>query len=274
MTESTQTTQWQLGGDSATAYENYLVPAIFREGARQLVEYAELTSGKRVLDVGCGTGIVARTAAERVGPTGAVAGVDINPQMLEIARSASAGTEPSIDWREGAAEQLPMARSSFDAVLSQQAFQFFNDRITALREMRRVLAPGGRAIIGVLRSIEYNHTYQPVVDAFTRHGGSELGTMMQAPFQDWSIDELREMLQQSGFEDASIGIDVVPARFPSIPDFLHHELSSSPLGEVVATMSEETRQAIVRDVQSGLQGYLDDHGLMHPLQTYIIVAWG
>jgi ubiquinone/menaquinone biosynthesis C-methylase UbiE len=267
-----QLTQWQLGGNSAEAYERYLVPAIFLQGASQLVDHAGVSAGERVLDIGCGTGIVARTAAQRVAESGSVVGVDNSPGMLEVARSASAGVHSSIEWREGAAEDLPVARNSFDAVLCQQAFQFFSDRQKALEEMQRVLSPGGRAAFSVLRSAEHNLTYQPVIDAFSRHGGENLGVMMQSPFQEWSASELRDLATQAGFRSVSVTIGVITARFTSIPEFLQHELASSPLGEVVASMSEETREAIVRDVSAELRDYLDDEGVMHPLQTYLVLA--
>jgi ubiquinone/menaquinone biosynthesis C-methylase UbiE len=272
MVSDAQLTQWQVGGSSAEAYERYLVPAIFREGAEKLVDHAAIQPGERVLDVGCGTGIVARTAASRTGEHGAVTGLDLNPDMLEVARSASSAVNPSIDWKQGAAEELPLARSSFDVVLSQQAFQFLEDRAKALEEMRRVLRPEGRAVFSVLRSVEHNHTYRPLIEAFRRHGGDELGVMMQSPFQEWTRQGLREMALEAGFRSASVTISLINARFPSIPEFLEHELSSSPLSGMVATMSDDVREAIARDVADGLAEYIDDEGIVHPLQTYIIFA--
>jgi ubiquinone/menaquinone biosynthesis C-methylase UbiE len=272
MATGAQLTQWQVGGSSAEAYERFLVPAIFQEGAAKLVEHAGIQPGERILDVGCGTGIVARVAASRVGERGEVTGVDLNPGMLEVARNASVGTYPPIEWQQGAAESLPLARSAFDAVLSQQAFQFLEDRDKALAEIHRVLVPGGRAVISVLRSLEHNHTYQPLIDAFRRHGGDELSMMMQSPFQDWTREGLREMALAAGFQAVSVTISLITARFPSIPDFLQQELSSSPLSETVATMPDNVREAILRDVGAGLEEYVDDQGVMHPLQTYLVFA--
>jgi ubiquinone/menaquinone biosynthesis C-methylase UbiE len=272
MATGAQLTQWQVGGSSAEAYERFLVPAIFREGAEKLVEHAAIQPGERVLDVGCGTGIVARTAAARVGEQGATTGIDLNPDMLEVAGASSAGIQPAIDWQQGAAESLPVARSSYDAVLSQQAFQFFEDRVQALREMHRVVSNDGRVVISVLRSIEHNHTYRPLIEAFRRHGGDELGTMMQSPFQDWTQQQLREMALEAGFRTVSVTISLITVRFPSIPDFLQQELSSSPLSGMVSSMADDVRQAIVEDVSKGLAEYIDDQGVMHPLQTYLIHA--
>lgn len=272
MASQSQLSQWQVEANSAEAYERFMVPALFRAGAAQLVDHAAIRTGERVLDVGCGTGIVARTAAERVGPSGSVVGLDLNPGMLEVAAKASSGIATQIEWRQGAAEEMPLERSSFDAVLSQQAFQFFTDPDKALAEMRRVLVPGGRIGLSVLRSVEHNRTYRPLIDAFTRHGGEDLGKMMNSPFQDLSIGQLRTMVANAGFESVSVTIDVVTARFPSIPEFLQWELSSSPLGKMVASMGNDVREAITRDVSEGLRDYTDDGGVMHPLQTYLVTA--
>jgi ubiquinone/menaquinone biosynthesis C-methylase UbiE len=272
MATGAQLTQWQVGGSSAEAYERFLVPAIFQEGAEKLVEHAGIQPGERILDVGCGTGIVARVAASRVGERGEVTGVDLNPGMLEVARNASSGTQPPIEWQQGAAESLPVARSAFDAVLSQQAFQFLEDRDKALAEIHRVLVPGGRTVISVLRSLEHNHTYTPLIEAFRKHGGDELATMMQSPFQNLTREGLRQMALAAGFRSVSVTISTITARFPSIADFLQQELSSSPLSDTVATMPDDVREAILRDVGAGLEGYVDDQGVMHPLQTYLVLA--
>lgn len=271
MVSKAQLSQWQVDENSAEAYESYLVPAIFREGARQLVEHAGVQPGERVLDVGTGTGIVARTAADIVGEAGSVTGVDPNPGMLEVAKK-SARSAVQIDWNVGSAEDLPLARSSYDAVLCQQAFQFLSDRPKALREMHRVLVPGGRAVLSILRSTKHNRTYQPLIDAFERHGGSDLGVMMGSPFQSWTREDLRAMVLDAGFASVSVTISLLTVRFPSIPDFLQQELSSSPLGEIVATMDDNVREAIARDVAAELEEYIDDLGVIHPLQTYHVFA--
>ena len=129
---------WQLSDSAAVAYERDFVPALFAQWPPVIVEIAQIAPGDRVLDVACGTGVLARGVLARVVPNGNVTGIDLNEGMLAVARSI----EPRVDWRQGDAMRLPFAEGAFDAVVSQFAMMFFPDPVVALREMRRVLAPG------------------------------------------------------------------------------------------------------------------------------------
>src|SRR5690554_5715477 len=97
---------WRLEGSSAEAYERYLVPMMYAPWAEQLVESAAVRVGERVLDVACGTGIVARYAATRVGPKGTVIGLDLNEGMLQAAREAAARTASGVEWRAASASEM------------------------------------------------------------------------------------------------------------------------------------------------------------------------
>lgn len=100
---------------AATAYEERFVPALFQQWAPLVVRTAHIHPGNRVLDVACGTGVLAREAASQVGASGHIAGLDITPGMLEVARRIA----PAIAWHQGTADALPFPNRSFDAVVSQ-----------------------------------------------------------------------------------------------------------------------------------------------------------
>jgi ubiquinone/menaquinone biosynthesis C-methylase UbiE len=139
--------QWQVVGNAAETYERALVPAVFAAWAPFVVALAGPRPGERVLDVACGTGVVARLAAQRVGRAGKVVGLDLNPGMLAVAASATANeptTSASLTWQEASATKMPFPDAAFDIVYCQLGLQFFPDRPAALHEMYRVLAPGGR----------------------------------------------------------------------------------------------------------------------------------
>ena len=138
---------WQLAGSAPETYQRALVPAIFAPWVIHVVDLADPRPGDRVLDVACGTGVVARAAASRVGSAGAVTGIDLNRGMLTVAKSVPGSDQPPsapIHWHEGTADNLPFPSSAFDIVYCQLGLQFFPDRPAALREMHRVLVSGGK----------------------------------------------------------------------------------------------------------------------------------
>ena len=100
-----------------------------------------------MLDVGCGTGAVARRIAPLVGPLGRVVGLDISPAMLAVACQAAERDGVTIEWQVGRSESLPFPDGGFDLVVSQQGLQFAVDKPAAVAEMRRALAPGGRVAV-------------------------------------------------------------------------------------------------------------------------------
>ncbi len=263
---------WQLEPDSAEAYERYLVPALMAAGAERLIALTGPKPGERVLDVGCGTGIVARQAAGLVGARGRVLGVDLNAGMLRVAGRLSASVQPPIEWREGNATRLPAADDAFDVVVSQQMLQFVPEPQTAVREMRRVLAPGGRLAVSVCRAIEYAPGYLPLVDGLRRHAGAEAAAMMRSPFPSWSAAELRELFSAAGLRDIHVHIEVMTVRYPTAAEFLRREAGCSPLAGPIGTMKAESRAALVRELTQALLVRTDDDGLVLPLEVYLINA--
>jgi ubiquinone/menaquinone biosynthesis C-methylase UbiE len=272
MSEPERPRGWQLKASSAEAYERYLVPLLFAPGAEYLIELAKLATGERVLDVACGTGIVARRAAERVGPEGAVLGLDANEGMLEVARVVSSDAPLAIEWRQGDATDMPLPDHAFDVVFCQQALQFFADQPAALGEMHRVLAPDGRLALSVLRSTEHNPGYGLLAEALERHVGPDAGSMMRSPFSSLSAEELRELIKGAGFREVRILLGIGPVRYPSAEELLRWEGASSPLAGPIGALSDGVREALIRDLRQALRTYTDDAGIVFPTETYLAVA--
>ena len=135
-------------------YERWLVGPLFRPWAELTLDELKLSPGDRLLDIACGTGIVARVAKQRLGDTGQVVGVDVSSDMLAVARNVA----PDIDWREGNAASLPLNEGEqFDIVVCQQGLQFFTDKTAAIAQMRRALAEHGRLAVATWRSDEEMH---------------------------------------------------------------------------------------------------------------------
>jgi ubiquinone/menaquinone biosynthesis C-methylase UbiE len=160
---------FQLSGSAPEAYQRYGVAAIGAAKAQELVALVALQPGERVLDVACGTGVVARQAAQAVGPTGHVVGLDINNHMLEVARTVAPPVGASIAWREGSVMALPFPDATFDVVLCHWGLEFFPDRAHGLREMARVLVPNGRLGLRVWRALDRRPFQTAVLAALDRH---------------------------------------------------------------------------------------------------------
>ena len=141
--------------EAAWAYERLHVGALFRQWTEPVLDAAHVTTGNRVLDVACGTGVLARAGCARVGPDGSVVGLDVGPGMLTVAESI----EPAVSWVAGDAGALPFEDAHFDAVVSQFGLMFFSDRVGAIREMLRCLRPGGRTAVAVWDALERSQAY-------------------------------------------------------------------------------------------------------------------
>jgi SAM-dependent methyltransferase len=242
---------------------------LFAPGAQYLVELAAPGPGERVLDVACGTGIVARRAVSRVGSRGKVVGVDINEGMLEVARKVSADIYPAIEWHQGDATDMPLPDRAFDVVFCQQGLQFVPDRPAALGEMHRVLVQNGHLALSVLRSIEHNPGYRLLDEPLEWHVGSDAGAMMRSPFTSLSVDELRDLITGAGFRDVRIFLGVAPVRYPSVEEFLRWEGASSPLAGPIGMLRDDVREALIRDVSEALRTYTDDEGIVFHTETYL-----
>lgn len=244
--------------NAAENYERYFVPAIGRPVAARLVEEAGLRPGDRVLDVACGTGIVARLAAERVGPDGAVEGLDPNPGMLAVAREAAPG-DPSITWHEAPGEAMPLPDGSFDVVLCGMGLQFFADRPAGLREMRRVLAPGGRLAANLPGPAP--PPLEAMAEALARHVGPESAGFVHAVFSLHDGDEIRSLAEEAGFDDVEVRSEPVSLRLPAPGDFLWQYVHSTPMAAALADVDEERRDALEEDFRARCEPYVDEGGL-------------
>jgi len=196
----------------AEVYEAEFVPALFRPFAGAVADAAGIAAGQRVLDVACGTGALTRTVAARVGTGGQVLGLDANPEMLAVARRL----DPTIEWLDGRAEALPLPDASVDAVVSQFGLMFFDDRVQALREMRRVLRPGGRIAVAVCDAVEHSPGYGALAALLQALFGDPVAGAFRAPFVIGDVELLAKLAQQAGLAQAQVLRRSATVRFASI----------------------------------------------------------
>jgi SAM-dependent methyltransferase len=268
--------RWQLEGDAAEFYQRHLVPAVTAGRAADLVERVGLRPGERVLDVACGTGVVARAAAGRVGRTGHVAGIDINAAMLAVARSLPAGPGAGIGWFEGSALGLPFPAGCYDVVLCQLGLQFFPDQSAALAEMRRVLVTGGRLGLTVYGPIEHNPATFVLARALDRHLGPGAAVTKRAEHALADPALLRTLAVGAGFSRIQIVTETRIVRFASAADYVRVQLTATPLARLLSQHAEgparPLAQTLIADVATALQAYRADDGLAFPQEAHILLA--
>jgi ubiquinone/menaquinone biosynthesis C-methylase UbiE len=230
----------QVNRSAAEVYEEFFVPALFQEWAPRVAAAAGIRSGQQVLDVACGTGVLAREAARRAAPGGQVAGLDRNEGMLAVAGRKAR----DIAWRQGLAEALPYDAGQFDAVVSQFGLMFFDDRKTALQEMLRVLRPGGHLAVAVWDRLETSPGYAAMTALLQRLFGEHIAAGLRAPFVLGDPDELRSLFAATGLPDAEIATEVGTACFPSIESWVHTDVKGWTLADLIdAAQYQLLRQA-------------------------------
>jgi ubiquinone/menaquinone biosynthesis C-methylase UbiE len=263
--------QWQLAGNAAERYERVLVPVIFRPWAEDLVKLADLRGGERVLDVACGTGIVARLAAQHVGATGDVTGLDLNVGMIAVARSLPSAPGAGITWIESSALDMRLADASFDVVLCQQGFQFFPDKSAALAEMKRVLSPGGRLFLSVWAgATPYANAMWGAVE---RHVGADAAATLRSSRTVPGSETLRRHMVKAGFRDVQVRSRTLTTRLPAVEDYVLQHLSASPVADAVARLSDGDRAALGAEVGAALREYRDGDGVAFAEEANVAIAF-
>ncbi len=225
------TTYRNYSGTAAELYQSFFVPAIASPVSTELLRTADLQPGERVLDVACGTGIITRAAAEAVGPAGSVCGIDVAPDMLEVARSIAA-EGPAIDWREADAASVPLPADTFDVVLCQMGLMFMEDRAAALEEMHRLLAGGGRIVINTPGQIQ--PLFESMEQAIVEHLNPELGGFVRAVFSMHDPDALAALLRDAGFVAVESKEYQAVFSLPGPAEFLWSYINLTPMGPLVA----------------------------------------
>ena len=257
-------------GSAAETYQRCFVPAIAEPVSEPLLEAAGLQRGERVLDVACGTGIIARGAAALVSATGSVTGVDVAPDMVDVAKSVAAPDAAHIEWHVADAASLPLPDASFDVVLCQMGLMFMEDRPGALTEMRRVLRPGGRVAVSTPGPIQ--PAFQVMERGIEEHIDPGLGKFVAGVFSMHDASEMKALLASAGFPSATATTVQVDLRLPGPAEWLWQYIELTPIGPLVAAADPQARTALERDVVAAWQPYVARGRLQ--VQQPMVIATG
>lgn len=213
----------KITDDFIKMHEDFLVPIIFAQWAHHLTDLAEIESGHHVLDVACGTGVVARTALMEVGMRGKVTGLDHDEKMLAIARKKPS----SIYWQLGDAAALPFEDNSFDRVLCQFSLMFIENRIAAIKELLRVCKPNGKVVVSVWDTINNSRVYTALANLTRQFAGNRAAMKLVAPWSLGIPGKMDNLLFSAGVLEYECHERVGIARFPSVDTFVEVHLRSA-----------------------------------------------
>ncbi|MGH1493795.1 MAG: class I SAM-dependent methyltransferase [Acidimicrobiales bacterium] len=264
MTELDAATTGQVTASAAETYETFFVPALFDQWPEPVLDIAGLSAGDDVLDIGCGTGVLARAAARQLGDSGSVTGIDINDGMLAVARQAT----ERVTWQHGPAERLPYPDRSFDRVVSQFALMFFADQMASIEEMARVTRPGGTITVATWASVDQSPGYAAMVDLLQRIVGTEAAAALMAPFTLGTEEQLHEVIDNT-LPNATITCHPGRARFDSLEAWIHTDVRGWTLADMI---SDDQHNQLLAAAKTELAHFVGNNGEVSFAAPALIVS--
>jgi SAM-dependent methyltransferase len=240
-------------------------------GAR-VIEILAPAAGERFLDIGCGCGETTLELAKRVGPSGAVLGVDISQPMLAVARERAAGVAQA-SFLQADAQAHPFEAGAYDAIHSRFGVMFFQDPVAAFANLRRALKPGGRLAFVCWRAPAENPIMILPMAAAAPHLPPPVPPTPGAPgpFAFADADRVRGILAGAGFHDIALEPQDMAAGGNSLEGALDLALRVGPLGAQLRERPE-ARPAVIADVRAALASHLRDGRVFLPSATWIVSA--
>lgn len=267
-----------MGDDSGFQIQQVAAEAYARETAvfmqplvDVLLDVAGVASGDHVLDVACGTGLAARSAARVVGSSGRVSGADVNAAMIAVAQRGQA-TVPEISWHVAGADDMPFDDATFDVVLAQQGIQFFPDLPRAVREMARVARPGGSVSATTWTAVEDSPVLHAQYAALTELVPGDAATTFPAAFR-LTGPELVAAWTAAGLVDVETEAVAPLVTLPAYGEHVLAHITATPWGADVLAQPPDAQQAFVARVRDLLATYTrDDGAVVAPFSTWVVTG--
>jgi ubiquinone/menaquinone biosynthesis C-methylase UbiE len=261
---------FQLSTKAAQGYEAQKVPALFGPLARATLDAISLPDDAHVIDIACGTGIITKVVAERLGGKGRIVGTDLNAAMLEVAQMTMPESSHQIEWFACDVTELPFEDGEFDIAFCQQGLQFFPDKPKALAEVRRVLKPEGRLYLACWRTV--SPFFQKVADSLKQRINDETAKQALGPYAFRDSDQITSLLRDAGFNVADVSPLVIERRLAPAREAIRKEILAQPFEKTLLDSGVETVDAIVSDVEAELEEYRDGETITVPQEVNLFRA--
>jgi ubiquinone/menaquinone biosynthesis C-methylase UbiE len=227
-----------------------------------------VNQGDAVLDVACGTGFAARTAARAVGPSGRVVGSDINPGMVAMAKSVPWDDLPEIAWREASALDLPFVDDEFDTVICQQGAQFFPDVPSGLAEMARVTRPGGCVAATIWAGIDHSPFFKTEFEMLVRFCNTDLNAS-EGTFVEDGEGQIRDWFDSAGLDGVAVEHVQKNVSLPPVAEYVPEHLKALPWSGGFFELSGGERAEAIAWMDERLSNYRTKDGIEVPFASYL-----
>ena len=256
-------------GDGPAHYQEFLVPGMFTPCARRVLAGLAISPGSAILDLACGTGVLTRLAARATGVAGTVTGIDLGAPMLAVAKSQPAEPDSApITYLEGSALDLPVGDGAFNVATCHHGFQFFPDRVAAIRELHRALAPAGRVAVACWTRIDETPGFRAIRDSLGSYVSEEAGQMMDSPFA-LPAAELTALLEAADFSAIKVECIEMVASFRAVPDFAAAVIAAGPVAATFNAAPDAARQAVAAAVREAVKPYTDGETVSFPMYSNV-----
>lgn len=256
----------------ARGYDSTLVPILFTPWAKQLVDQNGPWEGRRVIDLATGTGIVAQHLTEQVGVNGKVYAVDINSEMLAVAKERCSGLTPEVTFVESPAHSMDFPDSSVDFVVCQQGFQFFSEKTATAKEIKRVLIDGGKTVITTWCPLDDCQFFGTMRDSLNAVGENEIAEMIKVPFDMMPGGELVSHFDSAGFKDVNLERQEKDLILEGGIEQAVKIPYSSPVGQKLKELPEERQELFNSKFRELLNELSDDGYNMGRMVSHVLSA--
>lgn len=272
--KNAQREQWNKDG-AAWRRWNPTLDRWYGEVTRQMLDLARIQPGQRILDIAAGAGEPAVSAAERVGPGGYVLATDISEGIIELAlQVARERGLKQIETRAMDGEKLDLPDASFDAVLCRLGLMYMPHPVTALREWRRALKPGGRVAIGVFSTPDRNSWGAMPASIIRRRAQLPPPVPGQpGPFSLGVPGVLEDVFRQAGFADPEVRAVAVPHGAASSAEYVRVAREAfGGFNAMMAHLSPEERESVWNEVEGSMRSFESAGGFEVPGECLVGAA--